>query len=207
MRRSPICYNCRGLIADLSLCECACNIHSNHDFTRDLGESDMGYTLEQLAADIRTTLEADPGHAGKEKVCALVSKALLDKELVGKHLTAEQCKPRKVLYEDPKFGFCICGHVYGDKAVGSPHDHGPSWAIYGQAEGETAMTEWKIVTRGDSEKPHLVEAVSTYVMKPGDAHFYDVGDVHSPNRQAPTKLIRIEGKNLDHIKRSNIKAA
>ena len=43
-------------------------------------------------------------------------------------------------------------------------------------------------------------------MKPGDAHLYDVGAVHSPKREAPVKLIRIEGKNLDHVKRSNIKA-
>ena len=44
-------------------------------------------------------------------------------------------------------------------------------------------------------------------MRPGDAEVYDVGDVHSPNRQEPTKLIRIEGANLDHVKRSNIQAA
>jgi hypothetical protein len=43
-------------------------------------------------------------------------------------------------------------------------------------------------------------------MKPGDAHFYDVGDVHSPRRAAGCKLIRIEGQNLDHVKRSHIKA-
>jgi hypothetical protein len=43
-------------------------------------------------------------------------------------------------------------------------------------------------------------------MKPGDQHLYDVGDVHSPRRDGPCKLIRIEGKNLDRVKRSNIKA-
>ena len=43
-------------------------------------------------------------------------------------------------------------------------------------------------------------------MKPGDAHLYDVGDVHSPKRDAPVKLIRIEGQNLDLVQRSNIKA-
>ena len=31
----------------------------------------MAYTLTQLAADIRETLKADAGVAGKEKVCAL----------------------------------------------------------------------------------------------------------------------------------------
>jgi hypothetical protein len=69
------------------------------------------------------------------------------------------------------------------------------------------MTDWKIVKKGSGEDPSLVEAMKVYTMKPGDAQVYDVGFVHSPNRQAPTKLIRIEGANLDHVKRSNIKAA
>ncbi|MDX2156736.1 MAG: hypothetical protein SFW09_09515 [Hyphomicrobiaceae bacterium] len=167
----------------------------------------MSYTLEQLATDIKATLKADPSSSAKEKVCGLVSKACLDKEFVAKHLTAENCKPRKVLYEDPELGFCICGHVHEDKAEGKPHDHGFSWAIYGQAVGETVMTDWKIVKKGEGEAASLVEAVREYAMKPGDVKFYDVGVVHSPNRQKPTKLIRIEGANLDHVKRSNIKAA
>jgi len=167
----------------------------------------MAYTLEQMATDIRGTLRADPGAAGKEKVCGIVSKALLDQEFIRKHLTSDQCKPRKVLYEDPELGFCICGHVYEDKAIGKPHDHGSSWAIYGQAVGTTEMTDWKIVKEGSGDVPKLVEPVRTYTMKPGDAKFYDVGVVHSPNRDRPTKLIRIEGKNLDHVKRSNIAAA
>lgn len=167
----------------------------------------MPYSLEQLAMDIKTTLASTPGPAGREKVCGLVSKALLDEAFIAKHLTAEQCKPRKVLYEDSDLGFCICGHVYDGKAVGNPHDHGSSWAIYGQAVGTTEMTDWKIIRKGEGEQPSLVEPVRTYEMKPGDAKLYDVGVVHSPNRQASTKLIRIEGKNLDHVKRSNIKAA
>ena len=75
-----------------------------------------------------------------------------------------------------------------------------------RAAGVTEMTDWKIVEKGEGGKPSLVEPVRTYVMKPGDAHFYDVADVHSPRRAAPVKLIRIEGRNLDQVKRSNIKA-
>ena len=167
----------------------------------------MTYTLEQLSDDIRAALKADGGIGGKEAVCKLVSKVLLDKEFVAKHLTEEQCKPRKVLFEDPELGFCICGHVYEKPAHGEPHDHGPSWAIYGLAVGDTEMTDWNIVKKGDGESPSLVTPAKVYVMKPGDAHFYDVGVVHSPKRDGLTKLIRIEGSNLDHIKRSNIKAA
>ena len=167
----------------------------------------MPYSLEQLASDIKATLKKHPGTAGREQICGLVSKACLDNDFVAKHLTAENCNPRKVLYEDPELGFCICGHVNGDKAVGKPHDHGSSWAIYGQAVGMTEMTDWKITKKGDTASPSLVEPVRTYEMKAGDVKLYDVHVVHSPNRQQPTKLVRIEGANLDHIKRSNIAAA
>jgi hypothetical protein len=167
----------------------------------------MAYTLEQLSADIRQALKKDSGPAGKQAVCVLVSKVLLDKEFVVKHLTADQCQPRKVLYQDPELGFCVCGHVYETAAHGTPHDHGSSWAIYGLAVGDTEMTDWRIVRPGDGANPTLVEPERSYVLQPGDAHFYDVGVVHSPRRDGLTKLVRIEGTNLDHVKRSNIKAA
>jgi len=167
----------------------------------------MAYTLEQLSDEIRGALKADSGVAGKKAVCAIVSKALVDQDFIAKHLTSEQCKPRKVLYEDPELGFCVCGHVYEGAAAGAPHDHGSSWAIYGLAVGDTEMTDWRIVKEGDGDNPKLVVPERSYVLRPGDAHFYDVGVVHSPNRAGATKLVRIEGGNLDHIKRSNIKAA
>jgi len=168
----------------------------------------MAYTLTQLAADIRETLKADSGPAGKEKVCGLVSRSLKEPAFIAAHLKerAPGANPREVLYEDPELGFCICGHVYAGSANGAPHDHGSSWAIYGQATGVTEMTDWRIVKPASGDAPALVEPVETYLMHPGDAHLYDVGAVHSPKREAPVKLIRIEGKNLDKVKRSNIKA-
>ena len=166
----------------------------------------MAYTLEQLSTDIRQALKADSGTAGKEAVCGLVSKVLLDVEFVARHLTVEQCRPRNVLFEDPELGFCICGHVYENAAHGAPHDHGSSWAVYGLATGDTEMTDWRIVKKGEDNPPTLVEPVKTYVMKPGDSHLYDVGMVHSPKRDGLTKLVRIEGRNLDRVQRSNIKA-
>ena len=167
----------------------------------------MPHTLEQLGADIRKALKADSGPAGKQAVCKLVSKVLLDKEFVATHLTIEQCHPRKVFYEDPELAFCICGHVYETAAPGAPHDHGSSWAIYGLAVGDTEMTDWRIVEKGEGDAPTLVEPGKVYVLKPGDCHFYDIGAVHSPRRTGLTKLVRIEGRNLDHVKRSHIKAA
>ena len=166
----------------------------------------MTYSLDRLADEIKRTLKADPSAAGKEKVSVLVSEALKDPTFASQHLKerAPGADPREILYEDEELGFCICGHVYGGKAIGEPHDHGSSWAIYGQAEGETRMTDWKIVEPASSDTPALVEPVDTYTMKPGDVRFYDVGAVHSPHREKPVKLLRVEGKNLDKVQRSNI---
>src|SRR5206468_2943889 len=117
----------------------------------------MSYTLEQLSSDIRNALKADSGIGGKQAVCKLVSKVLVDQEFIARHLTADQCRPRKVLWEDPELGFCVCGHVYEGPAGGSPHDHGSSWAIYGLASGDTEMTDWRIVKKGEGDHPSLVE--------------------------------------------------
>ena len=169
----------------------------------------MAVTLETLASDIRAVLASDQSPEGKQKICALVSKALTDEAFIAENLPDRQPgePPRAVLYEDPELGFCICGHVYDGPAGGSPHDHGSSWAIYGQATGTTEMTDWTVVKRGADGQPTLVEPERVYTLKPGDAYFYDVHAVHSPNRTASTRLIRIEGANLDHVERSNIKAA
>ncbi len=168
----------------------------------------MTYTLEQLASDLHDTLKADPGISGKQAACQHVSKALRDEAFITRHMPerAPEEDPREVLFEDPELGFCICAHVYGDAAFGSPHDHGSSWAIYGQATGSTEMIDWRIFEKGEGDEPTLVEQDRTYTLVPGDAHFYDVGAVHSPKRSEPTKLLRIEGANLDNVVRSNIKA-
>lgn len=167
----------------------------------------MTYTLEQLASDIRKELKTDAGMSGKQAICRHVSKALGDRNFISTHMTTrrEGDDPREVLYEDPELGFCICAHVYNNKALGEPHDHGPSWAIYGQASGSTEMTDWRIVEQGEGDKPALVVPEKTYTLVPGDAHFYDVGDIHSPLREEPTNLLRVEGQNLDNVRRSNIK--
>jgi hypothetical protein len=43
--------------------------------------------------------------------------------------------------------------------------------------------------------------VRAYRLTPGMAHVYNEGDVHSPRRDGPTRLIRIEGQNMDKVGR------
>lgn len=167
----------------------------------------MGYNLDQFAADIRSALKKDASAAGLETVKNYVEKALRDPELVAKYLREDNEKERTIIYEDPELKFCICAHVYTGEKHGKPHDHGTTWAIYGQAVGETTMTDWKIVRPASADEPALVEKTASYVMKPGDAHAYPIGAVHAPYRSGPTRLIRIEGQNCDHVKRTKIEEA
>jgi hypothetical protein len=164
----------------------------------------MSYTLEQFANDCRDALKADPGPAGHEKVRQFVAKACKDQEFVARHLTDDQPQERNVIYEDSELGFCICAHIYKDARKGYPHDHGSTWAIYGQAMGETEMTDWKIVTPAEDGKPAKVALDRRYHLKPGDAHLYPVGAVHAPLRDGPTRLLRIEGANTENLPRTRI---
>lgn len=164
----------------------------------------MSYTLDQFAADCREALKADSGPAGQEQVRQIVQKALKDEEFVATHLHDGVEAERNIIYEDPDLGFCICAHVYKDAKKGYPHDHGPTWAIYGQAMGETEMTDWKVVTPAEGEKAAKVELEKTYNLQPGDAHLYPAGAIHAPYRDGPTRLIRIEGVNTDNLTRTRI---
>ena len=152
----------------------------------------MGHTLEQFAAKMHDILAAEPGPAGREKVRALVEEVLKDEAFVARHL-GDDVPERKILFEDPQLGFCILAHVYKGARESNPHDHGPTWAIYGQARGETLMNDWALVEPASEAKPGKVRHVRSYPLKPGMAHVYNEGDLHSPRRDGPTRLIRIEG--------------
>jgi hypothetical protein len=160
----------------------------------------MPMTLEDFAAQCRAAINADPGPGGREKICDLVRDALKDGEFVAA-LIPEGTPERHVLYEDPDLGFTILAHAYTGPKQSPPHDHGPSWAIYGQAAGETLMTDWECVARPTDTSPGKVKRSRDYSLQPGDAYLYEAGVLHSPRRDGPTRLLRIEGMNMDRVKR------
>ncbi len=165
----------------------------------------MDFTLDQFASECHQILKADPGRTGREKVRDLVQEVLKDKKFLAAYLN-EKTPDRQVIYEDPELGFCICAHVNREAREANPHDHGSSWAIYGQAFGETEMSDWEVVEPASEGNPGKVRRARVYSLKPGMAHIYHEGDVHSPKRVETTGLIRIEGKNTQKMKRLAYKA-
>lgn len=161
----------------------------------------MQHTLDAFARKAHELLAADPGPAGREKVRVSLEEILSDEKFVERHLGPDNDSPRKLLFEDPELGFCIFAHVYQGARGSRPHDHGPSWAIYGQARGTTEMTDWEVIEAPQGENPGKVRPARTYHLTPGHAHLYNEGDVHSPSREGDTRLIRIEGVNMEGVTR------
>jgi hypothetical protein len=165
----------------------------------------MGFTLETFASECHRILREDPSPVGREKVRKLVEEALKDQTFIASHVN-DNTPDRQVIYEDAELGFCICAHVNRDAREANPHDHGSSWAIYGQAFGETEMSDWDVLEPAAEGKPGKVRRGRVYTLKPGMAHIYNEGNVHSPKRVAATGLLRIEGKNTQKMKRFAYKA-
>jgi len=165
----------------------------------------MTITLEQFAAECHTILQSEPGPSGRRKICMRLEQLLRDERFVSSVLN-ESTPERQVHYEDPELGFCVLAHSYQGPKNSPPHDHGPSWAIYGQAKGETEMTDYALAEAPAEGKPGKARPVRTYKLTPGTAYLYNEGDLHSPLRRGPTQLIRIEGMNMDRVKRAKFEA-
>ena len=161
----------------------------------------MGLTLADFAARCRDILARDGGPAGRAEVAAVLREALRDPAFVAAQF-AEDAPERRVVHEDPQLGFCILAHEYRGARESPPHDHAGSWAIYGQAQGETAMSDWELLEPATPQQPGRVRKLRDYVLRPGDAHVYNEGELHSPGRAGPTRLIRIEGTNMEKVQRA-----
>ena len=159
----------------------------------------MAYELDQFISDCRAILRRDAGPKGREDVRQNLEKLLANKDFVEKTCGEEVPIGLKVLYEDKDLGFQVLAHINDKARVSPPHDHGASWAIYGQATKYTDMIEWARVS-GDDKHAELKE-VKRYRLNPGQAGIYQDGAIHSIDYPDRARFIRVTGTNLDKINR------
>jgi hypothetical protein len=156
--------------------------------------------VERFAAECRRELEASDAPAARARVAGLLAERLRDPAFVNT-LFAGPVPERKIVHEDPQLGFCILVHEYHAAREGGVHDHGPSWAIYGQAAGESVMSEYELVEPAQDGRPGRARKLRDHAMRPGDARVYNEGDIHAASHRGPSKLVRIEGTDLANVKR------
>jgi len=158
----------------------------------------MAYNLDQFCADAHTAIAAEPGTPGREKVRGLLKKLLAHAAFIAEHLGPDLEFGVQTLYQDPEFGFRVLAHANRPNRDNTPHDHGSTWAVYGQAMNHTEMTVWRRTDDGSGDGPEdghaELEQVDSYRLETGQAALYDSGVIHSLLRPLETRLVRVTTK-------------
>jgi len=165
------------------------------------GATAMAYQLDQFIADCRTILRRNPGPNGREEIRLKLESLLSNPDFIREHCSEDMPRGLHVLYEDPDLGFQVLAHINDKARVSPPHDHGASWAIYGQATHYTDMIEWEREDDGADSKHAQLKPVKKYRLTPGHAGIYQDGKIHSIDYPDHARFIRVTGTNLDRIDR------
>lgn len=159
----------------------------------------MSYDLETFCKDCRENLKANPGEAGQEEVLRNVEKLTGDADFCATYLGDDAPPGIRTIYRDPEADFCVLVHIYETGKSGPPHDHGTSWAVYGQTAEYTDMTKWKRTDGGTGEGHAEVEAETTFRLEKGMAGKFGPGEIHSVKFPDGARFIRVTGTDLDSI--------
>jgi hypothetical protein len=161
----------------------------------------MTYTLDGFVKDAQAALKTDTSPGGREKVRLLLEKLLTNKQFVDQAVGPAAPMGTRKLYVDKDQGFVVLAHVNTKAHKSPPHDHGASWAVYGQAIKYTDMSEFKRIDGGNGAGEAKLEKVKSYRLEPGHAGIYDVGAIHAIDYPEGSRFVRVTGRDLDLVQR------
>ena len=164
----------------------------------------MAYTLEAFCGDARTILKADSGPTGVEKIRQKMESLVQDAEFVRQHFHDGMQYGARRLFVDPELGFEVLGYR-AEKARTSPaHDHGDSWALYGQVRNYTEMTEYNRTDDGKDPDNAKLEIKDKYKLEPGQVGTYWGSQLHSTYTPTDCCYLRLTGTDLEKRPRVRI---
>ena len=152
----------------------------------------MSYSLEEFCDDVRAILSERDDHAGRDRVRQKLERLLGDAAFCATFLGADAEPGMKQIYQDPELDFCVLTYNMSGPRTSPPHDHGRSWAVYGQAAGYTDMTIWSPTGEGAGS----IEPDRTFRLEPGQAGLFDVQEIHSIQYGAGSKFVRVTGVDM-----------
>lgn len=166
----------------------------------------MGYSLQDFCRDTREILKTGSSRAHVEKVKARMEQLLADGAFVKQYFGDDQPLGLQRIHIDPT-GFEVMTYRYNEARKSNPHDHGDSWAIYGQVAEYTEMTEWDRLDDGSNPELAGLKANPSYRLTPGKAGVYYGHQLHSTATPVNTRYLRVTGTDLENIERLRIDAA
>jgi hypothetical protein len=166
----------------------------------------MAYSLQDFCRDASEILKAGSTRQHVEKVKAHMERLLVDPGFVKEYFNDRQELGLKRIHIDPKLGFEVMTYRYNEARKSNPHDHGDSWAIYGQVAEYTEMTEWDRLDDGSDPEHAKLRPNPSYRLTPGKAGVYYGRQLHSTATPVGTRYLRVTGTDLEDIERLRIDA-
>ncbi|MBI2295073.1 MAG: hypothetical protein HYU76_03295 [Betaproteobacteria bacterium] len=167
----------------------------------------MAYSLQDFCRDTREILKSGSSREQVEKIKLRMERLLLDQQFVGDYFNDQQPQGLKRIYIDPQLGFEVMTYRYDQARKSQPHDHGDSWAIYGQVREYTEMAVWDRTDDGSDPDRATLKEKTRYRLNPGQAGVYYGRELHSAATPVNTRYLRVTGTDLENIERLRIDAA
>ena len=159
----------------------------------------MGYTLEQFCTESREVMKKQRGDDGREIVRRKLEQLLADKAFIAEYCAPDKPKGTTLLYRDPELDFNVLCHRFNGGSESPPHNHGSSWAIYGQAGGETDVIVWRRKAHDPKTGHAELEVEQTYKLPTGAAGLFNPGVIHSIDFTDGSRYIRVTGTDLSKL--------
>jgi predicted metal-dependent enzyme (double-stranded beta helix superfamily) len=155
------------------------------------------YSFDAFLADCKADVK--DGEAGRERIRRNVERLLSQPDFVAAHFGPDAEPGVRPIYTDPETGFQVLAHVYNEGKQSPPHDHGASWAVYGQAVAHTDMQLWQRTDDGNEASHAEVEVEDAYRLDPPKAGKFEPGQIHSIKFPAGARFLRVTGTDLTKI--------
>lgn len=156
----------------------------------------MAITFEQFCDRARQALQADGGNDGREQVRQALEELLRNTDFVAANCAADREAGIEEFYRDPETDLRVLLHTYNAGRITPPHDHGSSWAIYGQAVGYTDITMWKFTGDENEAGVKTVEPAGKTRIHPPQAGVFHPGELHSIHFTEGGRVVRVTGTDL-----------
>ena len=167
----------------------------------------MAYTLQEFCRDTRNHLKSGANRAALDKVKAGIERLVQDDGFIKQHFQDNVEVGLRRIYADPELGFEVLAYRWDIARSSQPHDHGNSWAIYGQVYAYTEMIEYERTDDGSDPERATLKAKSKYRLNPGRVGIYWGRELHSTATPAGACYLRITGTDLENIPRIRIDTA
>lgn len=159
----------------------------------------MTYGLTEFCDDCRDILKGGADEARLEQVRVKLEKLLENADFVEEASGPDAPTGVTALYRDPETDFMVLSHNYERGRTSPPHDHGASWAVYGQAVAHTDMTEFDRKDDGSVEGHAELEKRRTYRLEPGMAGKFPPHEIHAIHFPDGARFVRVTGTDLSEV--------